>query len=312
MNLITATEKQIVRDIFEIYARETGIEFIENTGQTGGLSIGKGDLRALDPMIGPTSGVAGLGGPGRVVLNQDSFASSNRFYGDSFTGTMYHEIGHALSLGHAYDIPAVQGTGPIPNEVLPGDADLLHLKRLSPPNSTDIDLYKFTLPSGGQLKAEILAERLNTPSLLNSALRLYKLNSITNRYELLAQNDQYFGADAFINLHLDAGTYQIGVGFGQLAGKRGHATFCAQALQHHLVSPYTALIAVDTRPTRPAQTPSSNSAVPVLAPNTQTSTAVAGTLPQTATGALLHLMIGLFLAVLALLIAARNPVTRWS
>ncbi|NND99347.1 MAG: matrixin family metalloprotease, partial [Pirellulaceae bacterium] len=216
LNLITETEKQIVRDTFEIYAKDTGIEFIEGT--TGGnLSIGKGDLRALDPTIGPNAGVAGLGGPGVVVLNGTLFNQSNRFYGDGFTAVMYHEIGHALSLSHAYDQPAVQGQGPIPNEVLPGDNDLLHLRRISPPNSTDIDVYEFNLPTAGRLTAEVLAERLTQaangkdPSLLNSALALFKLDMTTGDRVLVARNDQYFGADAFLDIELDAGTYFLGI-----------------------------------------------------------------------------------------------------
>ncbi len=210
LNLITETEKQIVRDILEIYARESGLEFIE--GLAGGsLSIGKGDLRALDPNIGPNSGVAGLGGAGNVVLNGASFTDSDRFYGDGFSVVMYHEIGHALGLGHSYDQPSVQGTGPVPNEVLPGDADLLHLRRISPPNSTDIDVYSFTLPSSGRFSAEVFAERLATPSLLNSALTLFKSDPVTGQRTVVARNDQYFGADAFLDLELEAGTYFIGI-----------------------------------------------------------------------------------------------------
>ena len=127
----------------------------------------------FDPTLGPGSGVAGLGGPGNVVINSTVFPDSGRFYGDGFTGVMYHEIGHALSLGHSYDQPSVHGTGPVPNEVLTGDVDFLHLKRISPPNSTDIDVYSFTLPSAGRLNAEVFAERLVVPSLLNSALSLF-------------------------------------------------------------------------------------------------------------------------------------------
>ncbi|MGB7345426.1 MAG: matrixin family metalloprotease, partial [Pirellulaceae bacterium] len=216
LNLITETEKQIVRDIFEIYAKESGIEFIEDEG-TGTLSIGKGDLRALDPTAGPTSGIAGLGGPGNVVINASLYTQSNRFYGDGFTSVMYHEIGHALSLGHAYDLEANLGGGAIPNEVLPGDDDLLHLQRLSPPNSTDIDIYSFSLPTAGRLSAEIFAERLTTaqngktPSLLNSALSLYRLDTTTGKRTLVSKNDQYFGADAFLDVELDSGTYFISV-----------------------------------------------------------------------------------------------------
>ncbi|QDT09690.1 tandem-95 repeat protein [Planctomycetes bacterium K23_9] len=216
LNLITETEKQIVRDIFEIYAKESGFEFIESTNEIG-LSIGKGDLRALDSDIGPNDGVAGLGGPGRVVLNGTGFNQSNRFYGDGFTGVMFHEIGHALSLSHAYDQPAVQGQGPIANEVLPGDNDILHLQRISAPNSTDIDVYSFSLPTAGRLSAEIFAERLTLaddlkePSLLNSALSLYRFDTTTGDRVLVARNDQYFGADAFLDIELESGTYFIGV-----------------------------------------------------------------------------------------------------
>ena len=38
-NFITETEKQIVRDIFEVYAKETGVKFVEGLAN-GGLSIG--------------------------------------------------------------------------------------------------------------------------------------------------------------------------------------------------------------------------------------------------------------------------------
>ncbi len=207
-NFITETEKQIVRDIFEVYASLSGYEFIEAQG-VGSLMIGKGNLQALDPTIGPNDGVAGLGGPSAVVINNALYNQANRFYGDGFSIVMFHEIGHALGLGHSYDQPSIQGTG-VPNDVLPGDVDVIHLRRIVPPNSTDIDMFSFALERTGQFSAEVFAERLSTPSLLNSVLTLYRQNGAGD-LELVARNDQYFGADAFLNLQLEPGTYFIGV-----------------------------------------------------------------------------------------------------
>ncbi len=207
-NFITETEKQIVRDIFEIYASKSGFAFIENQG-VGSLMIGKGNLQALDPTIGPNDGVAGLGGPSGVVINGSLYNQADRSFGDGFTVVMFHEIGHALGLGHSYDQPSVQGTG-VPDEVLPGDVDIIHLQRIVPPNSTDIDMYSFTLDRSGQFSAETFAERLASPSQLNSVLSLYRLTT-TGDYELVARNDDYYGADAFLNLTLAAGTYFIGI-----------------------------------------------------------------------------------------------------
>jgi hypothetical protein len=208
-NFITETEKQIVRDIFELFAKKSGFEFVEAQG-VGALMIGKGSLQALDPTIGPNSGVAGLGGPGGVVLNNTLFNQANRFYGDGFTGVMFHEIGHALGLGHSYDQLSVMGQG-VANDVLLGDVDVIHLQRIVPPNSTDIDMYRFTLDQAGRFTAETcLPSDSRTPSQLNSVLTLYR-QLAGGDVEMVARNDQYFGADAFMDLNLTPGTYFIGV-----------------------------------------------------------------------------------------------------
>ncbi len=212
-NLITEEEKRIVRGIYDVLAEVSGYEFIETTNSGGGgTMIGKGDLRALNPLMGPDAGVGGLGGAGAVVLNGDLFNQANRYYGDGFTSTMMHEILHSLGLGHAYELPAAMSGVGLPNDVTPGDNDVVHLQRIVPPSSTDVDLFKFVLEESGKWSAETVAERRSSPSQLNTLLKLYRQNDADpNQYDLVAQNDRYFGNDSFLELDLGPGTYFVGV-----------------------------------------------------------------------------------------------------
>ncbi|MCG6966155.1 MAG: marine proteobacterial sortase target protein [Chromatiaceae bacterium] len=77
----------------------------------------------------------------------------------------------------------------------------------------------------------------------------------------------------------------------------------ALALDHHLVSRYTSLVAVDHTPTRPDASGFATAAVPARLPAGWSAAAVFGRLPGTATPAALYLLIGLAGLAVATLLA---------
>ena len=80
----------------------------------------------------------------------------------------------------------------------------------------------------------------------------------------------------------------------------------ATALEHHLVSKYTSLVAVDVTPIAPAGTVSQRTAIPGLLPAGLDPAGFVGGLPQTATPAPLLLLVGIALAALAWLLRRRR------
>ncbi len=74
------------------------------------------------------------------------------------------------------------------------------------------------------------------------------------------------------------------------------------AIEHHLVSPHTSLVAVDKTPVRPADAVLESSPVPIHLPAGWSAEKVFGILPQTATSAELQFIIGLLSLLLAGLI----------
>ena len=213
-NLINPAQKELTREIFQIYSSYLGIQFVESSNQ--GLTIVTGDLRALDPTVdtGP-GGVAGMAG-GSLAIMDNAEVWDDRFGGNWFT-VAFHEIGHTLGLGHTYELPPLtimgnesdlsQNQGAEP--VFPGDQDIVHGRHLYRPEGNDIDLFSFTVEQQGVFTAETFAERLKNSSTLDTAISLYK--DVGNRYELIARNDDYFSEDSFIEMQLTPGRYAVGV-----------------------------------------------------------------------------------------------------
>ncbi|MEZ6062800.1 MAG: GEVED domain-containing protein [Planctomycetaceae bacterium] len=217
-NQITAVQKERAREVFELFSEYAGVQFVELSSRivgAGDIAVITGDPRAIDPAVpqGAVSLAGSLQGSGATAAIMNGFTNYGESeYGGGWFTTAMHEIGHTLGLGHAYDLPSIMGAGlagfsgnPV-EPVFPGDHDITHLQRLYRPDSTDIDMYSFTLSEPGRFTAEVIAERAAASSQLDSVLRLYDSSGT-----LIAQNDDYFSVDSFIGVDLEAGTYYVGV-----------------------------------------------------------------------------------------------------
>ncbi len=217
LNLITEAQKQRSREIFSLISQYSGVQFIETADQ--GMTIVTGDLRVFNPYIeigpGAPAGMAG-GGPedGLVVVNS-YYDWGDSEYGSPFMQVMMHEIMHPLGVMHSYELPAfeimgssetIDTIGTDQEVTFPGNNDITVLQYLYRNDSIDTDFYKFQIESEGDLSAETIAQRMQNSSLLDTYLVLYD-----DQFQIVAGNDDYFDDDSFIGVHLEAGTYYIGV-----------------------------------------------------------------------------------------------------
>ncbi|MCC9599649.1 GEVED domain-containing protein [Stieleria sp. JC731] len=231
-NIISEQQKQRVREVMTLYSEYLGVTFVEvsdrDPADIGGFSIAVGDLYGGDERGSSAQGALavvtrdrdGDGLDDLVVMDFQDFDESvdDQFGGEFFRGAMFG-VGQLLGYGYADDLPqpVTQSTSFIfspgtDNEpAFPSYADILHGQYLYRPDSTDIDMYEFVVDQQGSIAIETIAERLTTPSLLDTQLRLYREIS-PGEFVEVAQNDDYFSNDSLIRIEsLVAGRYMIGV-----------------------------------------------------------------------------------------------------
>jgi hypothetical protein len=223
-NLITDAQKDCARAIFGLYSNYLGVNFYES--EAGGIQVLTGDLAMLGMRSGP-GGVAGLGGGGIALMDWADFQdSADSEFGGSWFNVAMHEIGHVLGYGHSYDLPSgtimgssedieTQPGGAEP--VFPGDNDIVHGQHMYRPDSMDVDLYRFQVQQRGVFSAEILAERRDNTSQLDSELTLYQEyqeseNGVqVTKYRVVARNDDFYSEDSFAKLYLREGSYYLSI-----------------------------------------------------------------------------------------------------
>lgn len=206
----TITPEQIkrVREIFTIYSKLLGIDFIETVDQ--GMTVVVGDLFPLGGVSGGgTLGIATVGRLDDGLAIMDGAQNWNNGFGGSFFETAIHEIGHILGKVHTYDLPSGTVMGNEPELVgpaafsFPGDHDIAHGLHIHRRDNRDVDLYSMVVPAGqsGKLRVEVLAERLSPSSNLDSHITVFKRTP--RGIEMVAANSARFGQDAAIAIDLE-------------------------------------------------------------------------------------------------------------
>ena len=195
INLITEPQKQRFREAVEIWSQQTGVDAFESATEGDTISVG-------DPNQGATFD--------NSVNWNDEFLANGTQGNPSFfnAGAFSYLFGSTVDLSTG-DIRFIDNST---EAIFPRNDVLVTAQHAFRPDSLDIDLYKFEVTGSqpGLFSAEILAERADSTSFLDSTLRLYQETAGGSR-ELIAQNDDYFSEDSFLELSLAPGTYFIGV-----------------------------------------------------------------------------------------------------
>ena len=215
-DLITEAQKESARGIFTLLESYCGVKFEETTtpdSSTIRLIVG-------DPAAYGNGGAVFMWSNNWTLLNNTFYSNDSGQFGGAFMTrpctASWLTWGRAKPttrpLSRRMAAEPTRPARPPADAVYPGDVDIVTLQALYRPANLDIDLYQFTLDAAGTFSTETIAQRLvdeglaTSPSLLNTALTLFDAN-----YNVVARNDDYFGTDSFIQIHLAAGTYYIGV-----------------------------------------------------------------------------------------------------
>ena len=208
-NQITETQKQRTREIFEIFSRYLGVQFVESADLTTDpaqtMTIATGDLRAFDTTLPTTpAGLAGQTTTGNVAIMDSTENWGLSEYGGFWFRTAMQQIGELLGLHHSFDLPSIMGGGLNGEAIFPGDYDLVEARQLFPNAGSDIDLYTFTLSGDGLFTAESIVNRPGDPvtSKLDTVLTLYREDPATSERTIIARNDDSFGSDSRIEIDL--------------------------------------------------------------------------------------------------------------
>ncbi|MEC8555200.1 MAG: Ig-like domain-containing protein [Planctomycetota bacterium] len=220
---ITPEQMDRVREIFEYWGAQLGIDFVETSEKSdftvvvGPLSGAGGSLGTMivpDPIFAPQERLVILDAAEAWTTEASLNPSSS---GVPFFGEAFQRIGQMLGLGQIQDLPdgtimARRGAATTNNEdVYPGDHDVVHGQMLFRPDNKDVDLYRFDVPVGvsGQISIETMAERLSDSSNADTHITLFRETS--SGLEVVASNDNYFSSDSYIKMDVTTGTYLIGV-----------------------------------------------------------------------------------------------------
>ena len=221
---ITPDQMQRVREVFEFYSEQLGIDFTEVESPNATYKVVVGDMWPNGVASRP-GGEAGIAGGGLAIM--DGAETWTNSFGGDFFAVALHEVGHLLGLGHTYDLPpgttmgsyndtTTDGSPPgVATEQFPGNNDVIHGQFIYRPDNKDVDLYTFTVGAGQtkNLRVETIAERLANSSNADTVITLYQQTA--SGLTVVASNNDYFSSDSFLSLDVEGGatgaTYFIAV-----------------------------------------------------------------------------------------------------
>lgn len=189
------------------------------SGTVTSVALEPGSDRAVRISLDTSNGALFQGGrllPGvyRAILSPGGFRDTNGNFlnGGASSGTSETVRFQVVAVGAPLEQNDTIGLATTVNFAQGGEAELRRLAIGDGVQGTlDVDLFRVNVPSAGLITAEVVAQRLPLPSLLDAQIRLFDVNG-----NEIASNDQFFGADPFVSYFVATdGVYYIGVsGFG--------------------------------------------------------------------------------------------------